>query len=112
MVFQKAKKNCGGRKPKFIVTDGLPSYVNAINKEFITTYGETEHLWNTGLQHHPNNNHVERLHGSIRDREKTMCGLKVEHTPIVEGHRLYYNFVKPHVSLDGKTSSEVAGITS
>jgi transposase-like protein len=111
MVFQKAKKNCGGRKPKFIITDGLPSYRHAINKEFPTNTGETEHLWNVGLQHHPNNNHVERLHGTIRQREKVMRGVKIESTPIIEGHRLYYNFIKPHEALDGRTPSEEAGIT-
>lgn len=26
MVFKRAKSNCGGRKPKFIVTDGLGAY--------------------------------------------------------------------------------------
>jgi hypothetical protein len=51
------------------------------------------------------------LHGTVREREKTMRGLKTEVTPIVEGHRLYYNFIKPHESLDGKTPSEVAGFT-
>jgi len=111
MVFQRAKKNSGGRKPKFLVTDGLPAYREAVNKEFHTKTNETEHLWNTGLQHHPNNNHVERLHGSIRDREKTIRGLKIENTPVIEGHRLYHNFIKPHMSLDGKTPSEEAGIT-
>jgi len=110
MVFQRAKKNCGGRKPKYMVTDGLQAYKRAVKKEFITNTHETEHLWNVGLQHHPNNNHVERLHGNIRDREKTMRGLKIKDTPIIEGHRLYYNFIKPHESLNGKTPSEVAGI--
>jgi len=42
---------------------------------------------------------------------KAMKGLKTDDTPIVEGHRLYYNFIKPHESLDGKTPSEEAGIT-
>jgi putative transposase len=111
MVFQKAKKNAGGRKPKYIVTDGLQSYKPAINKEFLTSHNETEHLWNVGLQHHPNNNHVERLHGTIRQREKVMRGIKVDETPIVEGHRLYYNFIKPHEALDGRTPGEEAGIT-
>lgn len=111
MVFQKAKKNCGGRKPKYIVTDGLGSYKSAVKKEFHTNTHETEHLYNVGLQHHPNNNHVERLHGEIRSREKTMRGLKTDDTPIIEGHRLYYNFIKEHQSLDGKTPSEQAGIT-
>ena len=40
-----------------------------------------------------------------------MRGLKVKDTPIVDGHRIYYNFIKPHESLDGKTPSEEAGIT-
>jgi len=110
MVFQRAKNISGGRKPKYIVTDGLQSYKRAINKEFSTNNLDTEHLYNVGLQHHPNNNHVERLHGSIREREKTMRGLKVETTPIIEGHRLYYNFIKPHEGLNGLTPSEQAGI--
>ncbi len=110
MVFQKAKKNCGGRKPKYIVTDGLRSYKKAVNKEFPTNTHETEHLWNVGLQHHPNNNHVERLHGEIRCREKTMRALKKDDTSIIDGHRLYYNFIKEHQGLDGRTPAEEAGI--
>lgn len=39
-----------------------------------------------------------------------MRGLKIEDTPIVDGNRIYYNFIKPHESLDGKTPSEEAGI--
>jgi len=39
-----------------------------------------------------------------------MRGLKTEETPIIEGHRLFYNFIKPHEALDGKTPSEKAGI--
>jgi transposase-like protein len=93
-----------------MVTDGLHSYWHAVNKEFPTNTCETEHIWNVGLQHHTNSNHVERLHGTIREREKTMRGLKIDSTPIVEGHRLYYNFIKPHKGLDGKTPSEEAGI--
>jgi len=110
-VFKIAKKNVGGRKPKFIVTDGLGAYKPAVKKEFHTNTHETEHLWNVGLEHHPNNNHVERLHGSIREREKTMRGLKADKTSIIEGHRLYYNFIKPHEALNGNTPSEEAGIT-
>jgi hypothetical protein len=40
-----------------------------------------------------------------------MRDLKMDTTPIVEGHRLYYNFIKPHEALNGKTPSEEAGIT-
>ena len=30
---------------------------------------------------------------------------------VVEGHRLYYNFLKLHEALNGRTPSEEAGIT-
>jgi hypothetical protein len=40
-----------------------------------------------------------------------MRGLKVDETPIVEGHRLYYNNIRPHEALNGKTPSEEAGVT-
>ena len=40
-----------------------------------------------------------------------MRGFKTDVTPIVEEHRLYYNFIKEHQSLDGKTPSEQTGIT-
>jgi len=53
----------------------------------------------------------KRLHDEIRSREKIMRVLKTKETPIVEGHRLYYNFIKPHMALNGKTPSEEAGIT-
>jgi len=39
-----------------------------------------------------------------------MRGIKIKATPIVESHRLYYNFIKPHEALDGRTPSEEAGI--
>ena len=31
-------------------------------------------------------------------------------TPLAEGQRLHYNFVKPHQALDGKTPAQVEGI--
>ena len=40
-----------------------------------------------------------------------MRGLKIEETPMVEGHRLFYNFIKLHEALNGKTPSEEAGIS-
>jgi len=40
-----------------------------------------------------------------------MRAVKNTTTPIIEGHRLYYNFIKEHQALNGKTPSEQAGIT-
>jgi len=108
-VFQIAKKN-GKRTPKYIITDGLHQYTRAIRKEFNTKIKETIHIRNVGFRDKTNNNLIERLHGTVREREKVMRALKKEETPIVEGHRIYYNFIRPHMSLDGKTPAEVAGL--
>jgi len=58
-----------------------------------------------------NNNKMERINGEIRDREKTMRGLKKKDTPILKGMQVYHNFIKPHEGLDGKTPAEACGIT-
>jgi transposase-like protein len=109
-VFKAAKMASGGRKPKYIVTDGLPAYNKGVRNEFTTKTKETIHIKGVGLRHQHNNNHVERLHGTIRDREKTMRAVKKSDTPVIDGHKLYYNFIKPHEAIDGKTPAEQAGI--
>ena len=116
-VLQKAKKTCGNKKPKFIITDGLQSYKKAINKEFHTMQRETIHVGNTGIRGirfrnlEFDNNLIERLQGTIRDRNKTQRGLKSEDTIFIKGHQLYYNFIKPHESLNNSTPSNVAQIS-
>ena len=51
------------------------------------------------------NNIVERLHGTLKDRLKVMRGLKNEETAeiILSGWFVFYNFIRPHESLKGKT---------
>lgn len=39
-----------------------------------------------------------------------MRGLKKSDTPVLTGYQIYHNYIRPHMSLDGKTPSEVAGI--
>jgi hypothetical protein len=50
------------------------------------------------------------MNGEIRDREKTMRGLKRKHTPIISGYQIYHNYIRQHEGLDGKTPSEAFGI--
>jgi putative transposase len=57
-----------------------------------------------------NNNKMERLNGEIRDREKTMRGLKTKDTQILAGYQLFHNYIRPHEGLDGKTPAEACGI--
>jgi hypothetical protein len=53
---------------------------------------------------------MERLNGEIRDREKTMRGLKRPDTPILKGLRIYHNYIREHEALKGQTPAERAGI--
>ena len=39
-----------------------------------------------------------------------MRSLKKTDSQIIDGQRIYYNYVKPHQGLDGKTPAEKAGI--
>ena len=54
---------------------------------------------------------MERMNGEIRDREKTMRGLKMDATTILTGYQLFHNYIRPHEALEGKTPSEASGIT-
>lgn len=106
-VFHQAKE-IAGKKPKLMITDGLPSYQAAFKKE----YGGpgNKHLNTIRLTGKHNNNRMECANGEIRDREKTMRGLKKKDTAILPGYQIYHNYIRPHESLDGKTPAEACGI--
>ena len=104
-------RNTAKIRPMAIVTDGLRSYQHAITKEFFTMKGpRTQHVRVPNIRNRSNNNMVERLHGTIRERNKTMRGLDNEDSAqtIVDGMRIYYNFIRPHMALNGKTPAEQA----
>lgn len=101
-----------GKKPKKFITDGLYSYQKAYNKEWWTMKGpRIEHIRHITLKGDKNNNKMERLNGEIRDREKTMRGLKTKDTAILTGYQLFHNYLRPHEALDGKTPADACGIT-
>jgi transposase-like protein len=101
-----------GKKPMTLITDGLPAYHDAYNKEFWTMKKpRTEHINAIKLSGNMNNNKMERFNGEIRDREKTMRGLKTKDTPILTGYQLFHNYIRPHEGLEGKTPAEACGIT-
>jgi transposase InsO family protein len=55
---------------------------------------------------------VERLHGTIRQRNKIMRGLDDMETAqtIMDGLRVYYNFIRPHSALNGKIPAQKAKV--
>ena len=111
-LFQMSKQLMG-KKPMTIITDGLPAYHDAYKKEFWTQKKETrtEHVRHITIRGDHSNNKMERMNGEIRDREKTMRGLKTKDTAILQGYQLFHNYIRPHEGLDGKTPSEACGIT-
>lgn len=53
---------------------------------------------------------MERLNGEIRDREKTMRGVKKMDSAVLKGYHLYHNYFREYEGLVGKTPAEIAGI--
>lgn len=97
------------KPPKFIISDKLAAYIEGIEK----VYGsDTWHLKSEGFTGEINTNLIERMHGTIKGRTKVMRGLKDKKTAeaILNGFLLYYNVLRPHQSLNGKTPAEAAGI--
>lgn len=79
-----------------MVTDVFASYRKAFNSEFYDHHQSSKHVADVGLQESLNNV-LERMHGSIGEREKVMRGLDVDDTPISPMNQIYYNFVRPHM---------------
>jgi transposase-like protein len=106
-------KQIAQKKPATLITDGLESYHEAYLKEYYTARkdAQTRHVREIKMTGEIHNNKMERFNGEVRDREKTMRGLKIKDTPILSGYQIFHNYIRPHEGLDGKTPSEACGIT-
>ena len=109
-AFKEARANSHGNFPEKILCDGAKAYSNigvgtnvkGWNPQVIAKAGITKP--------HANNNRIERMNGTLRERVKVSRGWKSMETQIPEGMRIHYNFVKPHMSLAGMTPAQRAGI--
>ena len=108
-AYREALKNAGGNRPEAIYTDALKSY-----QTLMASLPESErpqHIAKAGLgKPHATNNRIERLNGTLRERVKVQRGWKNPASKIAEGQRIHYNFVKPHMALEGQTPAQGAGI--
>lgn len=96
-----------GKLPRVVVTDKLASYLDGIE----LAYGaSTRHKQGGPFDVVNNTNLIERFHGTIKERTKVMRGLRTAETAkrFLDGWAVYYNYMKPHESLDSKTPAEAA----
>jgi len=111
-LFEKSIR-IGKRKPVSLYCDGLPAYVDGYNKVFRTLRKDTrpELTRRIGIRNVHNQNAVERLHGTLKDRIKPTRGLKDEETvrTLLEGWVVHYNYVRKHQTLK-TTPAQASGI--
>jgi transposase-like protein len=110
----KEAKTRAGKSPKALITDGQHSYREAVKKEYGARNGQTIHFRTSARREHFLNQNIERLNSTMRERLKVMRGLDSEPTAqeILDGERFYYNNIRPHMSLDGMTPGQIAGLPS
>jgi putative transposase len=109
-VFQDAKSKTN--TPKAIIHDGLPSYDKAFQKEYYTLKNpRVKNIRSISVRNEGLNSVVERLNGTMRDREKVMRGMQTRESAqkIIEAMRIHYNYVREHSKL-GKSPAEECGI--
>ena len=98
-----------GKTPKVVITDKMGAYLDGVELAF---GADTKHIASKPFTVENNTNLIERFHGTLKDRTKVMRGLKDIKTArlITSGWLLYYNYLRPHESLDGKTPAQMAGV--
>lgn len=107
-LMEKAKK-VTGISPEKIITDKLYAYWDGIELVF---GADTEHVQSSPFAKVDSTSKIERFHSVLKERTKVMKAFRNIDTLIqfTDGFLVYYNFLKPHHSLKGKTPAEAAGV--
>ncbi|MFC1909861.1 transposase, partial [Chloroflexota bacterium] len=107
-LMEKARR-VTGKTPKKIITDKLYAYWDGIE---LTFGGDTEHVQSSPFAHGDSTSQIERWHSTLKERTKVMKAFRNTETLIqfTDGFQAYYNYLKPHHTLKGKTPAEVAGV--
>ena len=112
LLMENAKR-ITGISPKQITTDQLRAYWDGIE---LTFGSETDHVQGgpfKGKDTGESTSQIERFHSTIKERTKVMKAFRNVDSLIqfMNGFLVWYNYLKPHHSLGGKTPAEVAGIS-
>ncbi|MFC2068914.1 IS6 family transposase [Chloroflexota bacterium] len=96
--------------PKVIVTDALRAYIDGIELTFgaDTLHIQSSPFAEAGLS----TNMIERWHSTLKTRTNIMRGLSnlKKAKLLLDGFVFYYNYFRPHESLDNRTPAKVAKI--
>lgn len=97
--------------PSEILTDGWVGYPDAVEQ----AYGaNAKHIKSKPFAEADlSTNLMERWNGTLKDRLKTMRGMNRNSNfqLILEGFVFFYNYLRPHMALGGKTPAQVAKVS-
>ena len=103
-----------GKVPAVFITDGLPSYSEAHQAVFAAKNPldkHSIHISDSSINNKKkHNNFQERFNGTFRRYQSPRQNVPNPHSPLITGFFVYYNFVRPHSSLNERTPAEAAGI--
>lgn len=105
ILMDRATKTAG-KSPKAVVTDKLASYLDV-------EYGkDAEHRQGSPFSKEDSTSLIERFHGTLKARTKVMRGLKNLNSAkeFTDGWLVYYNYLRPHESLNDRTPAQAAGV--
>jgi len=109
-VLMETVRRVIGKSPKVIISDKLRAYWDGIE---LTFGADTEHRMSSPFAGGDDNTAlIERWHSILKERTKVMKAFRNIDTlmQFTDGFLVYYNFLRPHESLNGRTPAEVAGI--
>ncbi|MBI1657441.1 MAG: IS1/IS6 family transposase [Thaumarchaeota archaeon] len=112
-MFEKAR-HITGKVPQTLVSDKAANFHEAWRDLYAPRnylQKQTTHINQVEFDGVHHNNQMESFNGAtIRHREKVTRGLKRDDSAIIAGLQVYHNHIRPHLSLDGQTPGEAAGI--
>ncbi|MCK5233472.1 MAG: IS1/IS6 family transposase [Candidatus Aenigmarchaeota archaeon] len=100
--------------PKYVVTDGFGVYPRAFKKAYFKySPPRAYHVVSAGIKDRGENNPIERFFGHVKDRTRTTRGgfdNMNSATDFMNLFSVFYNQIRPHMSLNGRTPAQAAGI--
>jgi transposase-like protein len=92
ILLEKAKKRAGDCIPSVVITDGLKSYIDAVELVFGS---DSRHIQSSPFDKIASTNTIERWHGTLKERIKVLRGLHDKTTAELwlTGFIITYNFL-------------------